>query len=99
MNNKELTIHLIQQDLKYNQLLSGLERVGLYAEDLHLNLLNIVSELMNVPEGKKDDAWSDIYVSFMQQAIEFEFSANKETLKPLAIACYRELQTLLEDNN
>jgi hypothetical protein len=40
---------------------------------------------MNVPEGKKEDAWSDIYVSFMQQAIEFEFSANKETLKQLAI--------------
>jgi hypothetical protein len=99
MNNKELIIHLIQQDLKYNQLLSGLERVGLYAEDLHLNLLDIISELMNVPEGKKDDAWTAIYVSFMQQAIEFEVSANKDTLKPLAIACYRELQTLLEDSN
>ena len=99
MNNKELIIHLIQQDLKYNQLLSGLERVGLYAEDLHLNLLVIVSELMNVPKGKTDDAWAEIYVSFMLQAIDFEVSANKEKLKPLAIACYRELQTLLEDNN
>jgi hypothetical protein len=99
MNNKELIINLIQQDLKYNQLLSGLERVGLYAEDLHLNLLDIISELMNVPEGKADDAWSDIYVSFMQQAVEFEFSANKETLKPLAIACYGRLQSLLEDND
>jgi hypothetical protein len=51
---------------------------------------------MHVPEGKTDDAWSEIYVGFMQQAIEFEFSANANALKPLAKACYVQLQAVLE---
>lgn len=97
MNNKELIINLIQQDLKHNQLLSGLEKIGLGVELHYLRILEIVSKLMNVPDGEVDDLWSELYIKFMQEAIQFEITSNADTLKPLAVTCYGRLKSLLDD--
>lgn len=96
MKNERLIINLIQQDLKHNQLLSGLERIGLDGSDFHyLRILDIVSELMKVPEQISDD-WGKLYIKFMEQAIQYKMTSRGETLKPLAEVCYNQLNALIE---
>lgn len=97
MINEDLIISLIQQDMKHNQLLTGLERIGFDCQGLFdLGLLEIVSNLMKVPEGRISDRWSAMYVSFMQEAPHYEVSCLGEALEPLAAICYKQLKALLD---
>ena len=101
MEKELLIIDLILQDLKHNQLLTGLEKIGLNGSDTHyLGILEIVFQLMKVPEQIAND-WGELYVKFMNQAIHYEItsSTKKETLKPLAEVCYRQLKVLIKDQN
>ena len=101
MNNKELIINLIQQDLKHSQLLSGLEKIGLDGTDLYyLEMSEIIAKLMKVPNGRKiGDLWGETYIAFLHEAIRYKVTSRGETLKPLAIACYGRLQTIIEGEN
>jgi len=38
---------------------------------------------MSVPKAVEDD-WGDMYLSYMQQAIQYKITSKGETLKPLA---------------
>ena len=58
MSDKELIINLIQQDLKHSQLVLGLDELGMEASDKHcLEILDIVANLMKVPEGNVEYDW------------------------------------------
>ena len=62
MQGRELIIQIILQDIKHNQLMNGLNDLGLYdSEKYTLDLVNIVSALI-LPAGKEpSDEWLDIY--------------------------------------
>jgi hypothetical protein len=97
MKKEQLVIKLIQQDLKYNQLLLRLEEIGLEGRDTHyLKLLEIIFKLMSVPKVVEDD-WGDLYLSYMQQAIQYKITSKGKTLKPLAEVCYRQLKALIDN--
>ncbi len=99
MKNERLIINLILQDLKHNQLLSGLKKIGLEASDSHyLDILEIVAELMGVPKNLADD-WGTLYVGFMNQAIYSETTKARksEALKSFAKVCYGQLKQLIEN--
>lgn len=96
MKNKELIINLIQQDLKYNQLLGGLEKIGFDSNGLHsLELLDLVSKLMRVSQ-QFSDRWSEVYNKFMDEAIQLEMMHKTASLRPLAESCYKQLKTSLD---
>ncbi|WP_136465155.1 hypothetical protein [Flagellimonas onchidii] len=62
MNTKELIIRIIQEDLKHSQLVEGLNHLGLDADQFHsLGLLDVVLDLMKVPQGKPAFTWGLIY--------------------------------------
>lgn len=57
MKNKDLIVSHIQQDLKHHQLVLGLDNIGLQAgEKHHLELLNVVYDLMEVPQSVEMDS-------------------------------------------
>ena len=88
MENKELIIQLIQQDLKYNQLITGLRKIG-FDTDVHtLEIIEVVAQLMGIESGKISDKWTGTYVSFLDQAHHYKISVLSEELKPLAEKCY-----------
>ncbi len=98
MKNEQLIINLILQDLKHNQLLLGLEKIGLNVNDTHyLSILEVVFQLMKVPEQTLDDCGA-LYLNFMDQAIQYKMSdtVKQDTLKPLAEVCYRQLRGLID---
>ena len=100
MQYEDLIIRVIQQDLKHNQLTAGLRRAGLQGDDIYyLGILELVSDLMEVPKGYNiEDRWTELYISFMDEAIHFKISDQSDSLRPLAEICYRQLKTLIEQN-
>lgn len=98
MEKERLIIDLILQDLRHNQLLSGLEGLGLEVNKIHyLSILEIVSQLMKVPDKISDD-WGALYIEYMNQAIHYKImtSTKIETLVPLAETCYVQLRKLID---
>lgn len=96
MSNKKLIIRLIQQDLKHCQLLYGLIKIGLNGNDKHhLQILDIVYDLMNVPKEIEYD-WGSTYHNYMKQALLLEVGNNDTQLKPLAELCYKHLKMLVD---
>ena len=89
MSNKELIISLIQQDLKHSQLILGLDELGLEASDKHcLEILDIVANLMQVPDGEVEYDWGRVYTTFMAESKRVGVHHTSETMRPFAEACY-----------
>lgn len=96
MSNKELIISLIQQDLKHSQLISGLDQLGLQASDRHwLELLDIISDLMNVPEGHMEFYWGRMYMSYMSESSNLDKELSSDRLQLKAETCYDDLTMVL----
>lgn len=95
MSNKQLIVRLIQQDLKHCQLLYGLNRVGLDGDEKHhLQIFDIVYDLMKVPQSLEFD-WGATYQNYMKQALLLEIGNTDTQLKPLAELCYKHLRMLV----
>ena len=80
MNTKSLIIRLIQEDLKHSQFILGLDNLGLKASETHhLELFEVVSELMKVPESA-EISWGKVYSNYMTKAFlsnPFESAADE----------------------
>lgn len=100
MSNKELIIALIQQDLKHSQLVLGLDALGLEASDKHcLEILDIVFNLMQVPDGEIEYDWCRLYVTYMQECKAVGVTHTTEAMKPFAEACYKGLVDIINPKN
>ena len=100
MSNKELIIKLIQQDLKHCQLVVGLDQLGLEASDKHcLELLDIVADLMQVPEGSLEFDWGRVYVTYMAECDGVDIDCTADSMRPYAISCYDDLCEILNSEN
>jgi hypothetical protein len=86
--NRELIVSLIQQDLKHNQLTTGLAKLGLEPDVHSLEIVEVVARLMGVEKGDVSDQWVKTYFSFLDRAHHFKISELAEELKPLAEECY-----------
>ena len=86
--DRKLIIRLIKQDLLHNQLLQGIENLGFNSEDrYHLEIWDIVAELMGNENGESPDTWDEIYYSYLKRtAKQIDIDLNK-----LASECYQEL--------
>ena len=94
--NKELIISLIQQDLKHNQLTTGLTLIGHDSEIYSLEIVDIVAQLMGIDKDEISDQWADIYFSFFDQAHHYEVSEKALELKVLATRCFEKLAAIME---
>src|SRR5689334_7720044 len=87
---KNIVVRLIIQDMKNYQLLQGLEKLGLSTENgLHTSsLLEIIAQLMGIPEQQLSDEWCETYMGFLGQSTRYEITTHGDNLQPLAEACY-----------
>ena len=98
MTRKQLIISLIQQDLKHSQLVLGLDQLGLNASDHHcLELLDIIAELMKVPEGETERIWGKTYVSLMAKAVQLDAKDGSGRLRGYAESCYKDLKAVVKE--
>lgn len=99
MKNKDLIVSLIQQDLKHHQLVLGLDNIGLQAgEKHHLELLNVVYDLMEVPQSVEMD-WGMTYTNYMNKALRYHIKSTSENLRGQAELCYTHLKCLVDLEN
>jgi len=97
MSNEDIIIGLIQMDMKHNQLVSGLEAIGLDDDGLfELGALEIISKLMEFPKGEIDDRLSTMYTGFLKEATKHKISYRSESLRPLAELAYRQIRALVD---
>ena len=63
---KDKIITLLEQDIKHNQLLNGLEEIGLNDNDRYtLSIDLLVADMMGYPESKVPDKWLEAYHKLM----------------------------------
>ena len=99
MEKRELIIQLIEQDLRHNQLVLGLNKMELDSAGFYeLEISRIIGRLMGIPFGRLDDHWGDIYDSFMEQSLHYPVKEAKSRFKTLAEACYNQLVHHLDNN-
>lgn len=97
MKTKALIISLIQQDLQHTQFLAGLDNLGLEASDKHhLQLLEIIANIMHIPEGDLHDTWGQLYYQLLQDATHFQITHTQDFLREYATLCYRQLKLCIE---
>jgi len=64
--NREIIIKLIEQDIKHNQLLNGLNEIGLTDNERYtLDIVWIVADMMGIDKTKLSERWLDLYHSTM----------------------------------
>lgn len=89
--NKPLIIQLLITDLKHEQLIAGLSRLG-FESDLHsTDLWCIVAELMGIPEKDRSTEWFECYMDFLGKAGKDPIKDGKDHLLSLAESCYEAL--------
>ena len=64
--NRDIIIKLIEQDIKHNQLLNGLNNIGLTDNERYtLDIVWIVADMLGIDKSKVSDRWLDLYHSTM----------------------------------
>ncbi len=86
---------LIRQDMKHYQFLHGLEQLGLDPQLHHLEIQEIVAQLMGIEEGMASNQWCDTYMHFLDLAALQPITSLGENLQELAEDCYLHLQSVL----
>ena len=91
-HNKPLILHLLQQDLRHNQLLPGLENLQLHSGGCYeLDIRRTVAQLMGMPQGHIPDRFLQLYDALMQESQHVAPSEQPEAFKLLALYCYEQL--------
>ena len=93
MNKQHLIIRLIRQDMKHTQLVEGVCRAGFETDRHHLQLMEIVAELMDIPENGLTETWVETYMDYLGKAALFSLDSCGRDLDMLAKECYGELCT------
>ena len=88
---------LLRQNMKHYQLLQGLESLGLDTQLHHLDLQEIIAQLMGIPEGKASNRWSDVYMQFLDMATQVAITPRGENLQELAEQGCSVLMAMLEE--
>jgi len=64
--NRDNIIKLIENDIKHNQLLNGLNEIGLTDNERYtLDVVWIVADMMGIEKTKLSERWLDLYHSTM----------------------------------
>ncbi|MNK09782.1 hypothetical protein D3C87_277590 [compost metagenome] len=89
---KEKIISLIAEDMKHNQLLNGLESIGLSDNDRYVLSLDLfIAQLMGHDRGKIPDAWLDRY---QQTMLTIPFNLTPKEIHRRAIILFESLSTI-----
>ena len=92
IEEKELIISLIRDNLITIKLISGLNALGLHADDYTTFLSNTIFLLMGFKNHKKGDfIFENIYLANAEKVKHIDFSSSTEELDVLSQEIYAEL--------
>ncbi|WP_343637516.1 hypothetical protein [Fluviicola sp.] len=86
---RDRIIALIAEDIKHNQLLSGLNSIGLTENDRYtLSLDLVIAEMMGYKHGMIPDNWLDVYHDSM---LTYPINLTAKEIRNRAVVLYNEL--------
>ncbi len=92
MNNTQISIQLIQQDLKYHRMIKEFEKLGIIpANQYTLEIYPIVALLHGISKEEISDSWYDVYYNHMQNGLWCP-SDDIQALEEIAKICHRQLE-------
>jgi hypothetical protein len=92
IDKKELILSLIQDNLINLKLVTGLNSLGLIADDYYLNLGNTVFKLMGFkPSEQSDLLFERVFMAISETIAEINFSDSKDEVILLSMKIYDEL--------
>ena len=92
MTEKELIISLIKDNLINTKLTSGLNDLGLIADDYTLNLGDTVFKLMGFqPSEQSDLIFEKVFITISEKVAQIDISSSKDELTLLSMEIYNEL--------
>jgi hypothetical protein len=84
LNTKELILSLIQDNLVNLKLVSGLNALGLLADDYYLNLGDTVFKLIGFESSEQSDLlFERVFMAISETVNEINFSESKDELMRL----------------
>ena len=93
-NHKNIIIQLLFQNMKHEQVMAGLGRLGFNEEGYRLEVADIVAQLMGISDMAISWNWGKLYDTFLGYARKLEIVAEHQNLLPLAEICYLALTDL-----
>jgi hypothetical protein len=92
INEKELILSLIQDNLINLKLITGLNALGLIADDYYLRLGDTIFKLMGFkPSEQSDLIFETVFMKTSERIADINFSDSKEELVRLSMKIYDEL--------
>ncbi|MBI2271096.1 MAG: hypothetical protein HYU69_12190 [Bacteroidetes bacterium] len=92
LNEKKIILSLIKDDLTNTKLVSGLNALGLNADDYNLYLGEKILSMMGFEESEQSEmVYEKIYLAMGEKVKEIDITESKEKLNELAEEIYDEL--------
>jgi hypothetical protein len=92
LNKKEFIISLIRDNLIIMKLVSGLNDLGLIADDYHTHLGDTIFKLMGFEEGEHSDLiFEKVFIANSRKVKQIDFSSSADELMLLSMEIYEEL--------
>lgn len=92
MEEKELILSLIRDNLINIKLTSGLNDLGLLADDYTLNLGDTVFKLMGFqPSEQSDLIFERVFITISERVGQIDIRSSKDELRLLSMEIYNEL--------
>jgi hypothetical protein len=98
-NKNEIIIEIIKQDMRYNQYIAALRKLGIEIYDFDLDLLSIVAKLMKVKDEDMTDSWMELYVTKLSKCENLSIESLGNNLYPLAEESYNALLNFKTNND
>jgi len=89
MEKERIIERIMLEDFRHNQLIIGLEKLGMNVDVLNLNLLTIIGYLLDTECVSNE--MSDLYVDYLSKAAELPIEDLGKNLKPLVRECLAEV--------
>lgn len=92
MNMKEIIIPVIIEDMRFNQYISALWKLGIEVYGFDLDLMSVVADLMNIQREDMTDSWMELYVTELSKSRNLPIEPLGKNLYSLAEECYESLK-------
>lgn len=90
--HEKIIIRLIRDHLINMKLISGLNKLGLNADDYNLYLGDTIFMLLDLETSEQSDMiFEKVFLGNSEKIIEIDFSSNTEDLDKLSEMIYKEL--------
>ncbi len=97
-----IIVEIIKEDMRFNQYIAALRKLGIEVYDFDLDLMSIVADLMEIRREEMTDSWMELYVTELSKCESIPIEPLGKNLYSLAEECFESLKNfnfLKHDND